>query len=190
MTRDDWSVMGADDARASGRAIPGREAPDEDVRADLAGYGEPEALAQRISDLAVAWAGATIGTVFLRRLWNGRDRFVPAAVTGASFSAFPELPAVNPARVNPDSLFGGLFVHQKPALIADVQAHPSFHGLPRPHPPVRSLLATPLFDESGRSLGVLVLGHREPDRFGEAEYRRILALAGPAAARLAELRLI
>ena len=147
-------------------------------------------MASPSAALAVAWAGATIGTVFLRRLWNGRDRFVPAAVTGAPISAFPELPAVNPARVNPDSLFGGLFVHQKPALIADIPTHPSFRGLPRPHPPVRSLLATPLFDEAGRSLGVLVLGTREPDRFGQAEYRRILALAGPAAARLAELRLI
>ena len=160
------------------------------LQAELAALDDPDALAQRISDLGVALAGATIGTVFLRRLWKERDRFVPNAVTGAEFSAFPELPAVNPARVNPDSLFGGLFVHQRPALIPDVRAHPAFRGLPRPHPPVRSMLAAPLPDAEGRGRGVLVLGHREPNRFGEAEYRRILDLAALAGARLAELRLI
>ena len=160
------------------------------IQAELAGLDDPDALAQRISDLGVGLAGATIGTVFLRRLWKERDRFVPSAVTGAQFSAFPELPAINPARVNPDSLFGGLFVHQRPALIPDVRAHPAFRGLPRPHPPVRSMLAAPLPDAEGRGRGVLVLGHREPNRFDGGAYQRVLDLARLAGGRLAELRLI
>lgn len=165
------------------------EAGDDAIRADLAAQNGPEAVAQRISDLATSWAGAGVGTVFLRRLWNNRDRYVPAVTTGAKLSAFPELPALNPARVNPESLFGGVFVRLEPCHIPDVQAHPAFHGLPKPHPPVRSMLATPLFDAAGESRGVLVLGHREPNRFDATGFESVRRLAELAGERLADLRL-
>lgn len=174
---------------AASAPLLGPEAGDDAIRADLAAQNGPEDVAQRISDLAASWAGAGIGTVFLRRLWNERDRYVPAVTTGAKLSAFPELPALNPARVNPESLFGGVFVRLEPCLIPDVQAHPAFHGLPKPHPPVRSMLATPLFDAAGESRGVLVLGHRDPNRFDVAGLARVRRLAGFGGERLAELRL-
>ena len=52
------------------------------------------------------------------------------------------------------------------------------------------MLATPLPDATGRGLGVLVLGHREPNRFDGGAYQRVLDLARLAGGRLAELRLI
>lgn len=159
-----------------------------EVGAVLAACETPDAVAQRVSELGAALAGATVGAVFLRR-WrdDGSDRYVPAGVAGATFDDFPPLPSINPARLDPENPFFSAFCRPDVSLVPDVEAHPKFRGLPEPHPPLRSFLAVPLLDPTGKSWGVFEAGHPDPDHFSVAGAERVADLAARAATRLTEL---
>lgn len=157
-----------------------------DLGVALTACPTPDAVAQRVSELGAALAGATVGAVFLRR-WrdDGSDRYVPAGVAGATFDDFPPLPSINPARLDPENPFFSAFCRPDVSLVPDVEAHPKFRGLPEPHPPLRSFLAVPLLDAAGTSWGVFEAGHPKPDRFAADTAERVVVLAAHAASRLA-----
>lgn len=77
-----------------------------------------------------------------------------------------------------------------PVLIADAQADPRFvnarYVIAAPH--VRSFIAVPLGAEPGQPLGVLAVGHTEPDMFGVREVGRLQQIAELVSDFLAQRR--
>ncbi|HEV7125972.1 MAG TPA: GAF domain-containing protein, partial [Ktedonobacterales bacterium] len=62
-------------------------------------------------------------------------------------------------------------------------------GIPRGHPVVRSFLGAPLLDTDGQVRGGLLLGHSQPDQFGEEDESLLVGLAAQAAVALENVRL-
>ncbi len=79
---------------------------------------------------------------------------------------------------------------QQPVMVADAQVDPRFAGARyvMAAPYVRSFIAAPLGAEPGQPLGVLAVGHTEPDMFGAREVGRLQQVADLVSGFLAQRR--
>jgi signal transduction histidine kinase len=77
-------------------------------------------------------------------------------------------------------VLGLLIDDPRPIRLADIAAHPSSHGFPAHHPPMRSFLGVPI-RVSGEVFGNLYLANKRGDRpFSRTDERLTLALATAA----------
>ncbi|MGF3022934.1 ATP-binding protein [Methylobacterium aquaticum] len=148
---------------------------------------------QRLGDAVVEAAthltAAAYGALFERvpEGPDGSEHWRLLSLTGAPREAFTRfgLPRVT-------TLFSPTFAAGGVVLSEDVPADPrygSHGGMPVGHLPVRSYLAVPVVSGTGSTLGALLFGHPEPQRFGPREAALIEGLAGQAAVAMDNARL-
>jgi signal transduction histidine kinase len=110
------------------------------------------------------------------------ERFLTLGVDPETRAAIGELPRGR-------GVLGELIRHAEPLRLADVSAHPSAHGFPPGHPPMRSFLGVPVLIR-GEAWGNLYLTEKEGGaEFGEADEAAVLVLADWAAIAIENARL-
>jgi len=69
----------------------------------------------------------------------------------------------------------------KTMCIQDIESHPYRMGLPQGHPPLRGLLAVPLRNQNGDTIGLFMISDKENgENFNEEDKKLMTALAGQA----------
>ena len=156
----------------------------------LASELDLEALAQAVTDAAMALSGAQFGA-FLSRAVAGADDVLPReTVSGVSREAFQAL-GTFPA----EALFGPPFRGDTPLRCDDAMNDPRYrtlpvhHGTPTGDLSVRSCLAVPVGSRSGDMIGGLFLGHERPAAFTDRSERLVVGLAAQAAVAIENARL-
>ncbi|WP_158257260.1 ATP-binding SpoIIE family protein phosphatase [Kineococcus xinjiangensis] len=147
------------------------------------------AILDEVTAAGVEATGAQYGAFFYHSEDEGGSRLDVFSLVGAERH---EMPATTPVRSTP--LFAPTFSGEGSVRVGDVAREPRFGhnahgGLPAPHVPVRSYLATPVRGTDGRVFGAVLYGHRDPDRFGEAEQEAAEAVAAQAAVAIDNARL-
>ncbi|WP_128565056.1 sensor histidine kinase [Methylobacterium crusticola] len=155
----------------------------------LASELDRQRLGDAVVEAATRLTGAAYGALFERRpAADGEpESWRLLSLTGAPREAFTRfgLPRAT-------GLFGPTFRAEGPVRSGDVTRDPrygSHGGMPEGHLAVRSYLALPVTSRAGDTLGALLFGHPEPDRFGAREEGLVAGLAGQAAVALDNARL-
>jgi CHASE1-domain containing sensor protein/signal transduction histidine kinase len=147
-------------------------------------------LVQQLTDEATALTRADIGAFFYTEGELGEGRPALYALSGGSREEFERL-----GMPGDTAIFGPTLRGRETVRLGDVRTDPRYglsaphHGLPDGHPPVVSYLAVPVISRSGETIGALLFGHREPNRFGEREEQLAKGLAAHAAIALDNARL-
>lgn len=151
---------------------------------------DPQALAQRVTDLATQLVGAAFGALFHNVLNEAGESYMLYTLSGVprdAFSAFPMPRATH--------IFAPTFRGEGVVRSDDITKDPRYgknapyQGMPAGHLPVCSYLAAPVVSRSGDVLGGLFFGHPQPARFTEQHERLIVGVAAQAAIALDNARL-
>jgi serine phosphatase RsbU (regulator of sigma subunit) len=151
---------------------------------------ELEPLVQLATDAVVEVTGAEFGAFFYNASTDDHDAYPLYAISGADRAQFDRLPVPRPT-----ALLGPTFLEARVIRSADIVRdqryglNAPFLGMPDGHLPVRSYLAVPLVNQSGRVEGALLLGHSEAGVFDERAERLVTGIAAQTAAALDNARI-
>jgi signal transduction histidine kinase len=140
------------------------------------------AVLERVVDQARAVARARYAALGVFDEDGEVDRFITSGISDEER-----------ARIGPPprgrGLLGVLQKEQTTLRLRDLQAHPSFVGFPKHHPPMRSFLGTPILFR-GASLGNLYLTEKQgADEFSVDDEEAVRTLAAQAAIAIENARL-
>ena len=144
-------------------------------------------VVQAVVDAARDLAGAAFGSFFYRRSDSDRKGLRLHVLSGAAAADFASFPDPRDT-----ALFEPTFGGRETICSGDVRSDPRYGGrvegtaggMPAGHLPVTSYLAVPVVSRNGTVHGAILLGHPEPDRFGERQQRLVEGLAAQAAVAL------
>ena len=148
-----------------------------------------DAIVQHVVDSATLLANARYGAFFYLQTTSAGERLRLNVLAGASSDEFAHL-----GDPRATALFAPTFEGRTVVRSGDVTQDARYGGkladgidgggMPRGHPKVRSYLAVPVVSRSGTDHGAILLGHPEPDRFGERHETLVRGLAAQAAIAL------
>lgn len=132
---------------------------------------------QRIVDLARTVVPAGYAALGVSDEYGRIEQFITSGLTTEERTAIGPIPEGH-------GLLGELIRERVPLLVPDIAAHPRSVGFPPNHPPMRSLLGTPIL-LGERVLGNLYLTERlEGEGFNEDDLAAVQILAAHAAAAI------
>lgn len=151
---------------------------------------DPQALAQRVTDLATQLVGAAFGSLFHNVLNEAGESYMLYTLSGVPRDAFSAFPMPRATHVFAPT-FRGEGVVRSDDITKDPRygKNAPYQGMPPGHLPVCSYLAAPVVSRSGEVLGGLFFGHSQPERFTEQHERLIVGVAAQAAIALDNARL-
>jgi PAS domain S-box-containing protein len=157
----------------------------------LASNLDRDTIVQKVTDVARELTGAQFGAFFYNVVDEGsKESYQLYTLSGAAKEAFAESPDLRAT-----AIFGPTFRGEAPVRLDDVTTDPHdgwngpFHGMPEGQLPVKSYLAVPVKDRSGRVLGGLVFGHERVGVFNEHHERLAVGIASWATVALENARL-
>ena len=155
----------------------------------LAAELDPGAIVQAVVDSATALSGGRYGAFFYVRTTSTGETLRLSVLSGSSTQDFADL-----GDPRETALFAPTFEGNTVVRSPDITRDPRYGGkvagladgggMPAGHPPVRSYLAVPVVSAGGTAHGAILLGHPEPDRFGDREEALARGLAAQAAVAL------
>lgn len=149
-----------------------------------------ERVVQIVTDAARELTGAAFGAFFYNVEDEHGESYRLHTLSGAPREAFERFPQPRNTPV-----FGPTFRGEAAVRSVDITLdprygkNPPYKGMPEGHLPVRSYLAVPVKNASGKALGGLFLGHPEPGLFTERTEQLVVALAAQAAVAVENARL-
>jgi two-component system, NarL family, sensor histidine kinase DevS len=154
-----------------------------DVGRSLISELEPEAVLQRLLDVARELTGAqyaAIGVLDERR--EGLERFLTVGIDEETHRQIGDLPRGR-------GVLGVLISDPQALRLADVSAHARSYGFPLAHPPMTTFLGVPIIIE-GEAWGNLYLTEKRGDEaFTDDDEEAAVVLAGWASIAIANARL-
>jgi len=147
-------------------------------------------LLQTVTDVGTQLSGAEYGAFFYDATDERGAAFQLHTLSGLRPEAADSLV---PDRATP--LFSPQFRNDAPIRFDDVLLDPHYaatataHALPGGHGPVRSYLAVPVRARSGKAIGGLLFGHRQPGVFDARSERIVVGIAGQASIAVGNARL-
>lgn len=166
-----------------GRASKGQGSTDlQRAVLTLIGDMRPDHVLQRLAEEARRLVGARYAALGVMDEQGRIQKFHTAGITNAQRKAIGPLPGGY-------GLLGILF-HQGQALrVPSIQEHPASVGFPPNHPPMRSFLGVPIFNQ-GRNVGNIYLTDKiGAEEFTEDDQRQIEELARYASVAITNARL-
>lgn len=160
------------------------------VSAALTGELDLERLIQRVTDAGVALTGAQFGAYFHNVMDESGERLHLFTLSGGAREDFIKM-----GRPRATGVLGPTFLNAEVVRSGDIAADARYgpfaphRGMPQGHLPVRSYLAVPVVTRTGATLGGLLFGHPEPDRFTDEHERLMTGLAAQAAVAIDNARL-
>jgi signal transduction histidine kinase len=148
----------------------------------LASERSLEAVLKRMVDLAVDITGARYGAISVLASDGGIDEFITEGITDEERAAIGDLPTGH-------GVLGLIISEGRPLRLADIASHPGSVGFPPHHPPMRSLLGTPVIAR-GRIFGNIYVTEKQGvDEFTEDDERVLQVLATQAGVAVENARL-
>ena len=152
----------------------------------LAAELQLDAIVQHVVDSATALANARYGAFFYLQTTAAGERLRLNVLSGGSADEFAHLGDPRATALFAPTFEGRTVVRsgdvtQDPRYGGKLAGHADGGGMPPGHPKVRSYLAVPVVSRSGTDHGAILLGHPEPDRFGERHETLVRGLAAQAA---------
>ncbi|MEO6923284.1 MAG: ATP-binding protein, partial [Bryocella sp.] len=145
---------------------------------ELSSARDPATLAQAAICAAREIAGAEFG-VYFYGVTDRDNRLAQHFRVSPQQASAADLASTN-FKLSGNAVFRSADIEQE----AEMKAQRWFEGTPFAGHLLRSLLAVPVRDRTGFSLGVILLGHSDANHFDEAAESDIITLAAQAAAAL------
>lgn len=156
----------------------------------MAAERDLKTLLQKITDIATELSGAEFGAFFYNVSTLEGQSYTLYTIAGVPEEKFKQFPMPRNTQVFAPTFNGEGIVRSD-----DITADPRFgknaphHGMPQGHLPVRSYLAVPVFDASGKVVGGLFFGHQRTGVFSSHEESIVASVAGNASIALENARL-
>lgn len=140
-----------------------------------------QAILQKVTDATTKITGANFGAFFYKTTNSSGEEMMLYNLSGTSHEVFDKMQIQKQT-----SLFQLAFNGNKPVRISDI-TQDSRHELTMPydkHLHIKSYMAMPVKLNSGKVIGGLLFGHKEPSRFTEEHENILSSIASQAAIAL------
>jgi signal transduction histidine kinase len=142
-----------------------------------------DAVLLRIVELAVDLTGARYGALGVLTPDGGSiEEFITVGITAEERAALGDPPTGH-------GLLGALIREARPLRIPDIGADPRSVGFPPKHPPMKSLLGTPVTGRGKVFGNIYLTDKQDADAFDEEDERVLVVLATQAAVAVENARL-